>query len=171
MFVQYIKRNTALKKFSKFFVSGFSSFLIDSIALSFFTFSIFGGTNPVFLNSISIPKVLSSIIGLTTNFILNRSWVFRTTDKSLLRSQIIKFTCFSILNVLFGSIIYNVYLEIVRDLGSIVGLSSTDLAKLDVLLTNLITESTKMIVSFIAYKYFVFNNSNGKLTSTTTTSN
>lgn len=143
-------------KFLRFFISGFTAFLVDTVTLALATFLLFQGQNVMLLNSISIPKLISSTVGLFTNFILNRKWVFKINTSETVKKQAIKFILFSVANVLFASIIYNIYLGIVITIVETIHLDLNGLNNTVLLLANIMTEGTKMVVSYFGYKYIVF---------------
>ena len=153
MFLGFLKKIKE-SNFSKFFLSGVFSFLVDTIVLSVIIVLIFKGENVLLFGSISIAKLISSSIGLFTNFVLNRNWVFKAKSNGTIRRQSIKFITFSAVNVIFASIIYNIYLEIIIFLTTQFRLNIE--MNFIFIFTNLITEGTKMIFSFFGYKYFVF---------------
>jgi len=144
------------KKFVRFFISGGISFLVDTIVLALTTFLIFQGQNVTILGTISIPKLLSAAVGLTTNFLLNRNWVFKVNNDRKIQNQAFKFILFSIINVFFASIIYNIYLGAIFYLADLVHFDINGLNNTIILIANLATEGTKMVISFFGYKYFVF---------------
>jgi putative flippase GtrA len=138
-FSKKILKLFASKEFIKFFMSGFSAFLVDTATLLFQT-RILHFTS-VIAGVLVVPNLISSLVGLTVSYLLNRYWSFQAGDKSVLKqgAKFLAVSAFSytLHNILFG--IFNVQL----------GLEDF-VAKVSVLMLQ-------MVWNYLLYKYVVFN--------------
>jgi len=138
-FSKKILKLFASKEFIKFFISGFSAFLVDTTVLLFQTMILH--FTSVVAGVLVVPNLISSLLGLIVSYLLNRYWSFRAGDKSMIR-QGAKFLAVSVFsytlhNILFG--LFNVQL----------GLEDF-VAKVAVLMLQ-------MIWNYLLYKFVVFN--------------
>jgi putative flippase GtrA len=135
----------------KYFLSGILSFVIDNFVLIIVTATIlkdYEKQDILILGFLSTAKTISSSIGLTFSFILNRQWAFKATDGNI-KKQIIKFIFVFVFNFFFAILLYTIFSQILF----LLKLSRTMVK----LLSNLSAETIKMITTFVWYKYFVFN--------------
>lgn len=145
--IKILKKNFLSKKFLAFFTVGLTAFVIDTAVLNIIRFIIYDGKDPQVFGLIFLSKLVSSTFGLATSFFLNRNITFKETNektgvsavKFIISQAFILLTA----NVLFVS--YSSFLVQVIDKETIVANFS-----------NVLTEGTKMILSFIVYKHFVF---------------
>lgn len=134
-------------EFIKYFISGVSAFLIDLAVLNFFVFVAFSGEDEFLFDTISISKTVSSAVGISVSFLLNRAWTFKATGGSL-SLHVLKYGLMVGFNFAFSVLLYSLFYIISTEIGI-----STELA---VTSSNVATEAVKMITSFILFKYFVF---------------
>jgi len=148
-----LKNKLLAIKFLRFFLSGGLSFLIDTGILISIKTIVFHGTDYRLFDTISIAKLISGTVGIIIMFGLNRLWVFTESKSSNLKKQTAKYLLVTALNLIFASILFSIFSSVLSQIfirDYLIHLS------LFVVIANLFTEATKMIVSFFAYKYFVF---------------
>lgn len=138
-------------RFVKFFISGVSAFLVDLVILNLVSYIFFEGGNYSLFELVSVPKLVSASIALLFNFYLNRRWVFQVESTSATR-QGVKFIAVAFLNLIVASIFFDIYHEIVAQFFSNGALTPALINTI----SNFASEATKMIFSFVLYKYFVF---------------
>lgn len=138
------------KTFLKFFVSGFSAFIIDTIILNILIFSLNDGveTAPLF-GIVTTEKLVSGSLGIIISFILNKYWTF-SNQKSKLISQGYKMFISYVFSILLGAVLITLYINIltwqnVIYIGNVIPTMS-----------NFLTVGTIMIMNFFIYKYIVF---------------
>lgn len=133
-----LQRKITSPQFVRFFVSGFSGFMVDFLLLSFQVYILH--FDLFVLEVISIPNVISSIASQVLIFALNRWWTFglRTRDNLARHSGkfiLVASTIWLIHNICFGVLVQ-------------AGIPHPA-AKVGILVIQ-------MFVSFAAYKYIVF---------------
>lgn len=136
--------------FLKFFISGLTAFIIDTIILNVLIFSFNDGveTTPL-LGFITVEKLLSGSVGITISFILNKYWTFSNSQKSLL-VQSYKMVLSYLLSIFLGAILITLYINILA-WQNIVYIGNAIPT-----VSNILTVGTIMILNFFIYKYIVF---------------
>lgn len=140
-------------RFLRFFLSGGLSFLIDTAILITIKAVVFHGVDYRLFDSVSIAKLISGTVGIIIMFGLNRLWVFTEAKDKSLKKQGAKYLIVTIVNLVIASILFTFFSSIVTQL---LGSNLSSHITLSVTLANFLTEGTKMIISFFAYKYLVF---------------
>jgi putative flippase GtrA len=146
-----IKKALQKYTFIRFLISGGISFIVDFTVLLLITHIFFGGKNFSLFGFISLPQMIASIVGLSVNFLFNRAWVFEKNE-SQLKSHVLKFIAFTVFNVLLASILFDMYYDIFTSIITTITIPFVSI----LLLASVAKEATKMVISFIGYKYFVF---------------
>ncbi|MEO6729293.1 MAG: GtrA family protein [Candidatus Dojkabacteria bacterium] len=148
-----LKNKLIALKFIRFLISGGTAFLIDTAILISIKAIIFGGVDVKLLGTISVAKLVSGTVGIIFMFVLSRSWVFADAKESSIKKQTVKYLLYTGLNLIFASILYTFFSVL---LSQIFPEQIIVHATIFIAFSNLLTEGTKMVVSFFAYKYLVF---------------
>lgn len=127
------------KEFQKFFISGILAFIVDFGLLNLqvyifkFELTLFG--------LIFVPNLISTIAGITFNFLMQRHWTFNSREKDRAVKEGGKFLLVQGINlVVFNGLLFGLLIQL-----SIV-----------VPIAKIITNGLQMINSYILFKYFVF---------------
>jgi putative flippase GtrA len=123
-------------QFVKFFVVGFSAFLVDFGLLTFQIYVL--NFNP-FAGIISIANVISVSVAIVYSFILQRTWTFRSQDKRVVR-QGGKYVVVAMFSITLNNIIYGFMIQF--------GLIPP--------LAKFLVTSLQMCWSYVLYKWVVF---------------
>src|SRR5687767_8089431 len=94
-------------QFVKFFVVGFSAFLVD---FGLLTFQIYVLKFNPFVGIISIANAISVTVAIVYSFILQRTWTFRSQDKRVVR-QGGKYVAVALFSITLNSIIYGFLIQ------------------------------------------------------------
>lgn len=151
--VVQLKNRLIAIRFFRFFLSGGLSFCVDTAVLILIKSLVFSGVDVKLLGTISIAKLVSGTFGIIVMFTLNRSWVFSESKEQSLKKQSAKYLAVTLVNLLIASILYGFFSGILSQVFPFEYLIHVSLF---VVIANLLTEATKMIISFFAYKYLVF---------------
>jgi putative flippase GtrA len=143
-------------KFVKFFLSGGLAFLIDTSILLAIKYLFFGGEDVQILGTVSIAKLISSTAGILFMFTLNRNWVFSENKNKRISIQGAKYIAVTITNLLIANLLFSFYLSELAYLATISSADTTTLGGAITAFANLLSELSKMFISFFAYKYLVF---------------
>ncbi|MCA9381181.1 GtrA family protein [Candidatus Dojkabacteria bacterium] len=139
----------------KYLFSGITGFIVDVVVLILVTEFVFHDSQgPKILGLIYTAKIISSVIGQSASFTLNRYWTFQSTGERILR-QASKMLLIYLLNILIAALLYTLYF----DLLSIVSNTQNDGDELMIFIANFLTSATQMVINFFFYKYFVFKKS------------
>ncbi|BCX14315.1 MAG: hypothetical protein KatS3mg085_847 [Candidatus Dojkabacteria bacterium] len=141
----------------KYFVSGFSAFLIDNavlIIVSATLFKSYENQELLIFGILSASKTISSSVGLTFSFILNRNWAFEAKNENV-RIQIFRFVLVFIFNFFFAVLLYTIFSQILFLIDIQQQIAS--------ITSNLMAETVKMVTTYLWYKYFVFIKKDKKL--------
>ncbi|MEP7103813.1 MAG: GtrA family protein [Candidatus Dojkabacteria bacterium] len=139
-------------KFMRFLISGIFAFSIDTGILIFVKIVLFNGTDYKLFQVLSIAKLISASVGMITMFMLNRAWVFVESKNGNVKKQGAKYILINLVTLVIASILYSFYYSVITTFLSGTTINTTILISL----ANFLTEGTKMVISFFAYKYLVF---------------
>lgn len=135
--------------FIKYFICGFSAFMIDFIILNIEAHVLkFNPKFYVFNFPIEINNIISSFIGLTISYILNRLYAFKS-DKNVIKESL-KFLAVGIFNYLISNFLYSLILATI--FASTTGI----LYNLKESITKFFVIGLQMIWTFFLYKFLVF---------------
>ncbi|MCA9386441.1 GtrA family protein [Candidatus Dojkabacteria bacterium] len=136
----------------RYLISGIIGFGVDLLILLFLIEVIFNDSQgPKIISLIYSSKLISSIIGQSVSFTINRYWTFNSITEHVYR-QVVKMIMIFMLNIFIASILYSLYFDVLDLLlkGEQGGNSLT------ATISNFATSATQMILNFFFYKYFVF---------------
>lgn len=125
-------------QFIRFFVSGITAFAFDFGLLTFMVYVL--KFDAFVLGVISVPNVISTLVGLSVTFALNRYWTFGIKSRAGVRSHGTKF----ILTAAVVWVIHNLSFGLLVQLGMVH------------VLAKFIVMAVQMVVNFFLYKYVVF---------------
>ncbi|MFS8131202.1 MAG: GtrA family protein [Candidatus Dojkabacteria bacterium] len=140
-------------RFLRFFLSGGLAFLVDTGVLIIVKAVFFNGVDYKVLGTFSVAKLISGSFGIMVMFTLNRFWVFSESRGVSLRKQSARYLLVTVLNLIFASLLFPIFASLLSQVFTSDYLLHISLF---LILTNLLTEGSKMIISFFAYKYLVF---------------
>lgn len=148
-----LKNKLLAIRFLRFFLSGGLSFVIDTAILISIKAVVFNGVDYKIFDTISVAKLISGTVGIILMFTLNRLWVFAESKESSIKKQGSKYIAVTVVNLLLASVLFSFFTTLVLQ---VMGDGFASHITITITLANLLTEGTKMIVSFFAYKYLVF---------------
>jgi putative flippase GtrA len=140
------------EKFYRYFFSGVFAFGVDNLVLNILKFYVFEGNGAKILSVIYASKLISSLVGITVSFYLNRRWSFKANEGSM-RKQIKRMLfVFIFINILLAAILYSFIYDF------LVWQNVLEFGKLSVTISNAITSGIIMFINFFTYKFVVFGN-------------
>jgi putative flippase GtrA len=132
-------------RFTRFFISGSTAFLCDTLTLNLIRFVL--KVDFDVLGVIYFSKLTSSLVGISVSFILNKKLAFNDANGTM-KSHVSRFAIAYFFSLAWGNLLFSGvrFLLVQGSLGD--SLASN--------VANIIAEGTKMFVNFFVYKYFVF---------------
>lgn len=154
-YIENLNRETIFTFFNnsrpaRYFVSGVTAFLIDTMIFNFLIFFVFEENLVVLLPNLSLPKLISGSIGIIFSFLFNRYWTFKDSKGNTFLYSV-KMLISYIAAILVGAMLVTVFLDIFN---SIEILEAVDF--IFPTAANFLTAATLMVVNYFVYKYFVF---------------
>lgn len=144
--VKKVTKHLFSVSFLKYFISGVGAFAVDNIVLNILKFS---GLSAQLFGFIYIAKIISSSIGATVSFFLNRYWSFKATEVKV-KSQAVKMFYIYIFSIILGAILYSVYYEV------LIFQNIINFGDFSPTLANVSATGTQMFLNFFIYKFYVF---------------
>lgn len=144
--VKKVTKHIFSVSFLKYFISGVGAFAVDNVILNILKFS---GLSTQLFGFIYVAKIISSSIGATVSFFLNRHWSFKATEVKV-KSQAVKMLYTYIFGIILGAILYSFYFEI------LVWQNIINFGDFSPTLANVTATATQMFLNFFIYKFYVF---------------
>lgn len=140
--------NKVPMSFYKFFISGVTAFIADTIVLNIFIHFVFG-EDIRFLDVLSVSKFIAASVGIVVGFVMNRNWSFRhKKDTAATKNQAMRYGVVFVVNLVLASLIFPLYKDLLTSAGIPDELTATA--------ANILTTSNIMFVSYSLYRVFVF---------------
>ncbi len=132
----------------KYFVSGFTAFLVDTLVLNLVIFFVFGEEGTPLFGIITVPKLISGTVGIIVSFNLNRNWTFDAKAKPKFK-QGIKMAWSYLLSIILGAILITFYSDLIQEVLKLNEVLFPTIA-------NVLTTASIMVLNYFIYKNFVF---------------
>lgn len=126
------------KEFQKFFIVGISSFILDFAILTFLLYVL--NYNEIVLGIISVPNLISSVIAILFNYVLQRRWAFKSENTAILRESLKFFSVHGFNLVVFNGVLFGLLAQL--------GFPKP--------LVKIFVTGVQLFSSFTLYKFFVF---------------
>jgi len=147
--LQKIKSEFFNKKFIKYAIGGVTGLVVDTIILYILEKTLFDKESTEILGIIYPAKLISSIFGVATAFLINKYWSFESKGNIGIESS--KMVVSFILTILISVPIYGIYFNLLQ-YQSIMDFREG----FEISLANLLTSATTMIMNFFVQKYLIF---------------
>jgi putative flippase GtrA len=144
-----IKNDFLSTHFVKYLIAGLTGLFIDTLVLIILEKTVFQEESYEILEIIYPAKLISSVFGVGTAFIINKYWSFKSTGD--IRVESVKITISFIFTILVSVPIYGIYFKILETQPFM------ELEK-DIILTvsNILTAASTMLMNFFIQKYLIF---------------